>query len=150
MTKTRQLVLALMVTIGAAGCDESLTDFAGPTPDLQPTFTSIQTNIFETTDVAGRQACVACHTNVGGSAPAGELVLLRNVSYSQLVNRASAGKPSLLRVRPGDPENSYLVHKLEGRAGIVGLRMPYAGPPYLTDNQIAIVRRWIELGALND
>jgi mono/diheme cytochrome c family protein len=149
MTKTRQLVLALALAIGAAGCDESLSEFAGPTPDLQPTFSSIQTNIFETTDVAGRQACVACHTNNGRN-PAGGLTLLRNVSYAQLVNVASTQKPATLRVRPNDPENSYLLHKIDGRAGIVGRRMPFAGPPYLTDNQIAIVRRWIELGALNN
>jgi hypothetical protein len=29
-----------------------------------------------------------------------------------------------------------MIHKLEGRAGIVGRRMPFNGPPYLTDGQI--------------
>ena len=29
-----------------------------------------------------------------------------------------------MRVVPGDPDNSYLIQKLEGRPGIVGLRMP--------------------------
>jgi len=149
MKRSRELILALSLAIGAVACDESLSDLAGPTPDLQPTFSSIQTNIFETTDVAGRQACVECHTNVGRT-PAGGLVLLRNVSYNQLVNVSSTQKPGTLRVAPSNPEASYLAHKIDGRAGIVGRRMPFAGPPYLTDGQIAIVRRWIELGALND
>ena len=149
MKRSRELILALALAIGAAACDESLSDLAGPTPDLQPTFSSIQTNIFETTDVAGRQACVECHTNVGRT-PAGGLVLLRNVSYNQLVNVSSNQRPGTLRVAPSNPEASYLVHKLDGRAGITGRRMPFAGPPYLTDGQVAIVRRWIELGALND
>ena len=41
-----------------------------------------------------------------------------------------------MRVIAGDPENSYLIHKLEGRTGIVGVRMPFNGGPYLTDGQI--------------
>ena len=56
-------------------------------------------------------------------------------------------KPGAIRVIPGDPDNSYLVHKVEGRPGIVGLRMPFSGPPFLSDGQILILKRWIELGA---
>jgi len=52
-------------------------------------------------------------------------------------------------VIPGDPESSYLVRKLEGR-DINGLRMPRNGPPYLTDGQITVIRRWIEIGAPRD
>jgi hypothetical protein len=52
-----------------------------------------------------------------------------------------------MRVDPGNPDRSYMVHKIEGRAGIVGRRMPFNGPPYLTDGQILIMRRWIERGA---
>jgi hypothetical protein len=48
---------------------------------------------------------------------------------------------------PGDPESSYLVHKVDGRRGIVGNRMPNDGPPFLTDGQIQILERWIEIGA---
>jgi hypothetical protein len=56
----------------------------------------------------------------------------------------------MVRVLPGDPENSYLIHKVEGRPGIVGLRMPRSGPPYLTDGQILVIKRWIEIGAPNN
>ena len=51
---------------------------------------------------------------------------------------------------PGDPENSYLIHKLEGRSGIVGRQMPFSGPPFLTNGQILVIKRWIEQGAKND
>ena len=50
-------------------------------------------------------------------------------------------------VKPGDPESSYLIHKMEGRTGIVGREMPFNGPPFLTEGQIRVVKRWIELGA---
>jgi hypothetical protein len=52
-----------------------------------------------------------------------------------------------MRVKPGDPENSYLIHKMEGRSGIVGMKMPFNGPPFLTEGQILVVKRWIEIGA---
>ncbi len=139
-------MLALTLAIGSAACDEKLSTLAGPTRDLEPTFASIQKEIFETTDTAGRTACVACHTNVGRN-PAGNLNLLHDVAYNNLVGVNATQRPSMKRVEPGNPDDSYLVHKLEGRPGIVGVRMPFNGPPYLTDGQIVIMRRWIELGA---
>ena len=67
--------------------------------------------------------------------------------YAAMVDVPSRERPDLKLVAPGDPDASYLIHKLEGRAGIVGLRMPLNGPPYLTPGQILVIRRWIELGA---
>ncbi len=131
---------------GAAACDEKLSTLAGPTPNLEPTFASVQANVFETTDSAGRTACTNCHNNLG-RAPAGNLNLLRDFAYDQLVNRASVQQPGLMLVAPGSPDRSYLVHKVDGRGGITGIRMPRNGPPYLTEGQILILRRWIELGA---
>ena len=139
-------VLLFAGCIGAAGCDQKLSTLAGPTPNLEPTFSSVQSQIFETTDVAGRQACVNCHTNVGRN-PSGGLNLAHDLAYDQIVNVPSSRKAGAIRVIPGDPENSYLVHKIEGRAGIVGIRMPFSGPPFLTDGQILILKRWIALGA---
>ena len=149
MRRSRQLFLAFALALGAAACDEKLSELAGPTPDLEPTFESIQKNIFETTDSAGRTSCVTCHTNVG-RVPSGGMNLTHDVAYSQLVNVNSTQVPSLKRVNPGNVDASYIVHKLEGRPGIVGRRMPFSGPPYLTDGQIQILKRWIELGAPNN
>jgi hypothetical protein len=73
--------------------------------------------------------------------------LTHDVAYDQLVNVAARDKPGAIRIIPGDPDHSYLLLKLEGAAGITGNRMPNNGPPYLTDGQISIIRRWIELGA---
>ena len=146
MRRSRQLFLVVALAVGAAACDEKLSTLAGPTPDLEPTFASVQKNVFELTDSAGRNACTNCHTNVGRN-PAGGMNLLHDVAYDQLVNANSTEVPSLKRVSPGNPDGSYLSHKIEGRPGIVGRRMPFNGPPYMTDGQILIVRRWIEIGA---
>jgi hypothetical protein len=140
----------VLVAIGAisAACDEKLSDLTGATPNLQPTLSSIQREIFETTDSAGRQACTNCHTDAG-RAPTGGLNLRSGVAYASLVGTGSTGKPGAIRVVPGDPENSYLIHKLEGRPGIVGTPMP-RGNALLSAGQILVIKRWIELGARND
>ena len=139
--------MAAAMAIGVAGCDEPLSDLAGPTPNLEPTFSSIQREIFDNTDSSGRVRCTQCH-NPGGRPFTGGLDLTGS-PYDRLVGVASTQRPSMPRIDPGNPDNSYLIHKIEGRPGIVGVRMPLAGPP-LTDGQIQLIRRWIALGARND
>ena len=143
----RHVALAMALALSGAACDESLKDVAGPTPNLEPTFTSIQQEIFNTTDSSGRQACITCHV-AGG--PAGFMPLTEGVSYNNLVNRTSGAKPGAVRVIPGDPDGSYLIQKLEGAADIVGQRMPRTGGPFLTSGQMSIIRRWIAEGAQNN
>lgn len=133
----------------ASGCDEKLSDIAGPSPGLTPTYSSISQNIFAGADSSGRTACTQCHTNQGRN-PAANLNLLPDVGYAQLVGVASIAKPGAIRVIPGDADNSYLVHKLEGRSDIVGQRMPRNAGPFLTEGQMLIIRRWINQGAQNN
>ena len=140
------LVVAAALFAGTVACDEALSSLTGPTPNLEPTFSSIQQEILNTTDSSGRLACINCHNgnpfvpgNFTGAA-----------AYAALVNARSVERPGLLRVAPGDPDNSYMVHKLEGGPNIVAERMPRGTGPYLTPGQMLVVRRWIELGAAND
>jgi hypothetical protein len=142
-------ITLLAIGVGSVGCDESLPSITGPTPDLVPTFDSIQSEIFENGDSSGRVACTSCHNAIGSVFNGSGLNLTNAVAYANLVGVASRNKPGAVRVIAGDAENSYLIHKLEGRAGIVGARMPLT-PPSLTDGQILVIRRWIELGARND
>lgn len=149
MTRLAPAALVLAAALAGAACDEKLSDVAGPTPSLTPTFSSIQQEIFNTTDSSGRLACINCHTDVGRT-PAGGLVLLDGRAYQALVGQPSRVKAGAVFVVPGDPDASYLIHKLEGAADIVGTRMPRGTGPYLTSGQMQIIRRWIELGAKND
>src|SRR5918996_5898595 len=100
-------VLLVSACIWSASCDEKLSTVAGPTPDLEPTFASIQNDIFQTTDSAGRTRCLQCHTSTGRN-PAGGLNLNPDGAYAQLVNVSSVGKPGAIRVMPGNPDGSYL------------------------------------------
>ena len=148
MSKQRRLLMAVLLLAASAtwpACDEKLSTLAGPTPNLAPTLATIQSEIFEKTDSAGRPACTNCHTAVGRT-PAGGLNLTHDVAFDNLVNVSGRGKAGTTRVIPGNPDNSYLIQKLEGAPGIVGQRMPIGGQ-FLTDGQILIVRRWIANGA---
>jgi hypothetical protein len=142
-------LLILLPFVGA--CDEKLSDVTGPTPDLQPTFSSIHHDIFDTTDAAGRLGCTNCHSDAGGRTPSGGMNLrTAEIAFANLVGVPSRGKAGAIRVIPGDVANSYLIHKIEGNPDIVGVRMPRGNGPYLTAGQIAVIKRWIELGARND
>jgi hypothetical protein len=60
----------------------------------------------------------------------------------------------LMRSRPGDPANSYLIQKVEGAAGITGSRMPLgcgsAGNACLDQATIDMMKTWVTQGALNN
>jgi hypothetical protein len=136
------MLLALAAGLAAVGCDEKLSSVAGPTPNLEPTFSSIQREIIERADSSG---CVNCHKATGVN---GGLDLSHDVAYDHCVNVRSATSGAI-RIVPGDPDNSYLIHKLEGKTrwpDIKGVQMPRNAPP-LTDGQILIIRRWIAMGA---
>ncbi len=101
------------------------------------TLAQLQTNIFGA-------ICSRCHT--GATAPRGLRLDSEDNSYAFLVNRAADEVPSLMRVNPGKPDESYIIRKLEGAADIVGSRMPLGGP-YLSQAEIDQVRDWIANGA---
>ena len=82
-------------------------------------FQSIQDNVFT-------PICSQCH--IGASAPEG-LQLDAGHSYNLLVGVPSVEQPNFLRVKAGDPDNSYMVHKIEGLASISGDRMPLGETP---------------------
>jgi hypothetical protein len=49
-----------------------------------------------------------------------------------------------VRVVPGNPQASDLVRRIRGQARA---RMPFDGPPYLTDDEMRLVEEWITQGA---
>ena len=67
-------------------------------------------------------------------------------SHAALVGVASLEVPALQRVAVGNPNDSYLIRKLEGGPNIVGSRMPLLGPP-LPQTTIDSIRLWITNGA---
>ncbi len=78
---------------------------------------------------------------------AAQLDLRAEAAYSALVGVTATTEP-IVRVIPGDPDNSYLVMKLEGRQS-VGVRMPLGFAP-LDDIDLTNIRNWIAQGAKNN
>ena len=132
-------LLVFVLIGGCAGNGEGLDENGRPIGEGPPPgdddFTVIQTTIFT-------PVCTACHS--GAQAPQG-LRLDEGNSYAMLVDVPSVEVPELRRVAPGEPDNSYLVQKIEGRAA-VGERMPLGGPSLDTE-QIDSIRQWIAAGA---
>ena len=106
---------------------------------VQPTLQSIQDNVFT-------PSCAGCHTGGGGSLPASLDLTSVPASFDNLVDIASVQDPALDRVEPGDADNSYLVHKVEGTQS-AGNRMPPFGMA-LDQDTIDAIRQWIDDGAL--
>jgi len=106
---------------------------------IEPTLESIQDNIFT-------PSCSGCHTGPnGGALPAGLDLTSISASFIGLVNVESLQNSALDRVEPGNPDDSYLIRKLEGTAS-VGAQMPLFGTP-LDQDAIDAVRQWISNGA---
>jgi len=97
------------------------------------TLSMIQSQIFT-------PRCAGCH-------PPNEGMDLRAANaFNSIVNVSSSEQPSLMRVKPGDPDNSYLYRKVLGASGISGSRMPQGGP-FLTSAQLQLIHDWILAGA---
>ncbi len=119
-----------------------------------PTLSSIQTNIFT-------PKCMICHAPAGAGVQQTEPSPLdlstREASFAGLVDvqsvqdgcGASIDQPCGLRVAPGAPDSSYLINKLENR-GLSFATDPMPRNGTLTEEEIDMIRQWIEDGALDN
>jgi hypothetical protein len=141
----------LLIAGSLAGCEvETFDDAASrfnndapappPTPDaFGPNFSEIQAIVFTPTC-----ATSTCHA---GGTPAAGLNLDTANSYTMLVGVPSSQDAGVMRVLAGNPDNSYLVQKLEGTASGGGI-MPPSGA--LDQATIDTIRQWISDGAIDD
>ena len=118
----------------------TVNNVAPPPPPPPPavTLAELQADIFT-------PICSGCHNGNGAALPGSMNLSSAAASFSALVNTESVEVPELLRVNPGDPDNSYLIDKLEGTQ-TVGAQMPLFGTP-LDQATIDQVREWISAGA---
>ena len=123
------LILVFLLTACAGGGDDTATG--------EPTFTRVNDEILQLSC-----AFSGCH---GGSA--GDLILTEGEAYGALVD-VNASVEGEIQVIPGDPDNSYVVKKVESAAGIDGDPMPPSAA--LSSEQVALLRDWITAGALDN
>ena len=126
--------------VDAAGNTTSSAAVAVTVNNTAPavTLASLQSGIFG-------PICSGCHSGVGATLPGAMNLTSQSATAAALINVTSLEVPALKRVLPGDPANSYVVHKVEGTQ-TVGGRMPLGGTP-LTQQQIDDVKAWIQAGA---
>ena len=130
-------IVLLLITTGCENLIEGPEDEIenGGTNRLEATFSSIQTNVFSTTC-----AVSGCHN--GTQNPN----LSAGLAYNNLVNKASIQNPSMVRVKPGESDNSYLIKKLTGDGTT---RMPL-NRQQLSQATIDSIALWINNGALEN
>lgn len=148
--KTSHLLVVLCAGLLAgcgAGSGAGLNDQGLPDnnngPDEPPeasTLAQLQEDIFS-------PICSQCH--IGAGAPQGLRLDSEQNSFDSLVEQPSGQQPDVLRVAPGEPDQSYLVRKLAGDSSIDGGQMPLGMTP-LSAEQQAQVRDWIENGAARE
>jgi len=136
----------------ATGCIESLAPEVGEA--LAPTCSSVDSD--PANDVSfdfdlqrgvfasAEGHCVKCHTPAGATPIGIAIGGLDLTSYATLRNGGTQSGAAI--VVPGDPCASLLVGKL-GNAPPFGARMPFDGPPYLSERARLTIADWIAEGA---
>jgi mono/diheme cytochrome c family protein len=118
--------LILLVAIVAVGCNSNSEQVARPLPPAasRPVDFLVDVKpIFENN-------CLKCHGP------------MKQKAGYRLDDKAVALKSEV--VKPGDSANSKLIHHL---VGMNGQKIMPPQPPPLTDEQIGILRAWIDQGA---
>src|SRR4051812_11319631 len=133
------LMPAMLILVACtAGNGDGLDANGQPISDVPPA----QSDFQEIQDTVFTPICTQCH--IGAGAPHGLRLDAAN-SYALLVNVNADEVPTLKRVNPGNPDQSYLVQKISGTAAVGG-RMPLGQAP-LPQDRIDLIRRWIAAGA---
>jgi mono/diheme cytochrome c family protein len=174
VTHPSALLLLLLGAVGPLACAEA---DAQPAPDVACA-QSGQTDATPKTNPSFRRdiqpvfavSCAlstGCHGTDRGAPPLSPPLLgprpnvspddaMLSLMLADLL-KPSAQAPGLARVKPGRPDESYLIQKLEGTHACnaaacptsCGGRMPPLGDP-LSPEQIAQIRDWILQGAQNN
>lgn len=149
-------------TTGSGGCSsvDGCYDYCAFTPTGNISFADDVMPIFEancnSTSCHGSPSTPDADLFLGSASDNDEDTILE--VYGELVNVDGYNALGMFRVKPGDPENSWLMVKLDGDmscpqaqpfcAGSCGQRMPRGtGAMPLSDGELDIVRSWIANGA---
>lgn len=132
LTPEEIALIETWIGAGAPGDGAAKVNTAPPADDGVVTFSDIEHIL--------KQRCIVCHSdNSQFDAPPEGLRL----TSLDLVLR---GRERIV-VIPGNPKASELWRRV---TGLAEPRMPFNGPPWLTDAEIGLIRTWIEEGAVDD
>lgn len=138
----------LVLVLSMAGCGDGVTDPMQMEEEEEDTREILADPSFATdiNEMIQRRGCSATGCHGGG---AGGMTLTESAAdnYAAWVG-VQADSEDFLLVEPGNPDDSYVVIKVEGRQ-TVGLRMPRGGSA-LDNIDLTNLRNWISNGAPNN
>lgn len=156
MVLRASLVVLPLAALAAIGLPSLLAGCGGSGSTTPPpatySFTTDVMPIFQTSC-----AFSGCHGSMGAPAAGMDLGADAAQVYANIVNVASTEYPAMVRIKPGDPANSYLLHRVDDDAntlpGCTSVActelMPQDGLP-LAATDLATIRGWISEGAPSD
>lgn len=132
------VLLGIPLLVAVACTDEGGTNTLPPGSDggteCKPNIASIQSTIF-----TRRCTTIGCHA---AKDPASALDLESPGVDGRLANVEAADCPGEVIVRPGNPDTSFLIRKLEDEKPACGTRMPRSDQ-LLKASDIACIKSWI-------
>lgn len=128
----KKIVIGLLLLLNFATCQPK------EEKKLEPTFSSISELIF-----VKKCALYTCHSPAYYH-KSGNLDLSTKDAYYKLVKFRSNIFPDEFRIKPGDPDNSNLIKRLEGTI-LAGIALERNS---ISKEEIKILRKWIKDGAL--
>jgi len=121
-------------------------------PSLQPTFSSIDRSFIQVGCGVSQRNCHAADSAVVGSGPSFAGDVYRALVNAPAANRLGSAR-GLVLVRPGDPENSFLLVKLRLASALdpqYGGGQPASAPGSTCAEDLAAIEQWIRAGAPDD
>ncbi|MBT5953202.1 hypothetical protein HOG98_00620 [bacterium] len=144
------IVISSLILLSSCNTDDSTPSSSKNKLEPQSTWDSVQT-IFSS-------KCISCHRSGRRHAATSGLILTHNMAYESLVDTSPKNEQALLdgfkRVSTsGNAEERLSKSFLWKKVQIItnsayGKKMPTRGS--LTSSEIAIIKSWIESGALKD
>ncbi len=142
--------VAILMAFGGAGlaaCGDVSPTSVAETEELEPGLIVAPTFEEDIQSLLVRGGCTdsTCHGNGSGQ---GDLFLDDDTpwaNYNELINQQSTNEPEFVLVKPGDPEASLLVLRLEGRNSPL---FPEENASPIKPVDLTNIRTWIEQGAL--
>jgi mono/diheme cytochrome c family protein len=114
---------------GNGGVDIAVPERERPEPGSQVTFADVEPIFLK--------SCIKCHSDNSKLSAPPEGLRLDSLDY---ILRGG----ERLAIVPGNPEMSEIWRRV---VGLADPRMPFDGPPWLADDDIRLIRDWIDQGA---
>jgi hypothetical protein len=147
-------MLGMLVALSLSACwpGPEVGAPVDPTKGRTPSTNGQKATFTELAELVLVPSCATSYCHSGNPPIAAPMSLEALEAWDAMVNVRSSQLPGMMRVEPGNPEGSYLIHKLRGTAREVGgngTRMPL-NKGMLDEQLILLLEDWIARGAPND